>query len=183
MSSQPMHVAGRSAGTGFGVVAATALLAVGSIAFVFICDTSVAAEPVLRSSGSTRPGLARPLATPNAKRESTARHDALPPAPPSRYPPPPIARFEPRRLLGPADEIAALEAVQIALSEVGDGASYVWHRDHGRLSGVVKPTHSYFDAAGHVCRHVHVLLTSGDYTRRAEGVACRDETGIWSLDG
>ena len=33
------------------------------------------------------------------------------------------------------DEIAALEAIRVALTEVGDGATYVWHRNNGCLSG------------------------------------------------
>ena len=33
-----------------------------------------------------------------------------------------------RALLDENDEIAALEAVRVALTEVGDGAPYVWHR-------------------------------------------------------
>ena len=41
------------------------------------------------------------------------------------------------------DEIAALEAIRVALTEVGDGGSYVWYRRHGRLSGIVQPTVSF----------------------------------------
>lgn len=81
------------------------------------------------------------------------------------------------------DEIAALESVQIALSEIGDGASYVWHRRNGRLSGVVQPTSSFRTAAGRVCRHILVMLSSGDRTRRTEVVACRLADGRWQLDG
>lgn len=44
--------------------------------------------------------------------------------------------------LDESDEIAALESLQLALSEVADGSSYVWHRSNGRLSGVVKPLSS-----------------------------------------
>src|SRR5512134_694047 len=47
-----------------------------------------------------------------------------------------------RTSLDANDEIAALESVQIALSEISDGATYVWHRRNGRLSGVVQPTGS-----------------------------------------
>jgi hypothetical protein len=86
-------------------------------------------------------------------------------------------------LLDANDEIAALESVQIALTEVGDGASYVWHRRNGRLSGVVQPTGSFKGAAGQVCRHLVVTLSSTDQTRRAEGVACRLADGRWQLEG
>lgn len=85
--------------------------------------------------------------------------------------------------LDDSDAIAALEAVQLALTEVGDGATYVWHRRHGRLSGAIKPTSSFKDASGSVCRHIVVALTSGSYSRKAEGIACRQRNGVWVLEG
>jgi hypothetical protein len=88
-----------------------------------------------------------------------------------------------RTTLDISDEVAALESVQIALTEVGDGASYVWHRRNGRLSGVVQPTSSFKDAAGHVCRHLVVMLSSADRTGRTEGIACRLADGRWQLEG
>ena len=81
------------------------------------------------------------------------------------------------------DKKAALESVQYALSSIGDGASYVWHRGHGKLSGVIQPTLSFKDAKGNVCRHFVVVLASGTYTKRTETVACRMPSGIWRLDG
>lgn len=80
------------------------------------------------------------------------------------------------------DEYAALESVQWALTEVADGSSYVWHRAHGRLSGVVKPISSFKDMHGGVCRHAVVVLHGNDRTRRTEIVACRLPTGIWQLE-
>jgi hypothetical protein len=85
--------------------------------------------------------------------------------------------------LDDSDAIAALEAVQLALSEVGDGATYVWHRRHGRLSGAIQPTSSFKDQTGHVCRHIVMALTSGSYSRKAEGIACRMRDGVWVLEG
>lgn len=82
-----------------------------------------------------------------------------------------------------SDQRAALESVQYALSEIGDGASYVWHRGHGKLSGVVQPTQSFKDGKGNICRHFIVMLASGSYTKRTETVACRTADGIWQLDG
>ena len=81
------------------------------------------------------------------------------------------------------DEIAALESLQFALAEVADGSSYVWHRSHGRLSGLIKPTSSFKDAGGNVCRHIMVVLNGTDNTRKTETVACRLSTGVWKLDG
>jgi surface antigen len=85
--------------------------------------------------------------------------------------------------LDESDEIAALESVQFALSEVGDGASYIWHRNNGRLSGMVQPVTSFKDGRGQVCRHVVVVLTSGVTSKKAEGVACRLTGGQWKLEG
>lgn len=85
--------------------------------------------------------------------------------------------------LDAGDEIAALEAIRVALTEVGDGATFVWHRNNGRLSGMVRPTSSFKDASGRVCRHIVLVLTSGLRTARAEGVACRSDDGRWQLEG
>ncbi len=81
------------------------------------------------------------------------------------------------------DEYAALSSVQHALANVADGSTYVWHRQHGRLSGLVKPTASFKNADGAICRHIVILLTTGDKTNKTEGVACRSKVGRWSLDG
>jgi hypothetical protein len=81
------------------------------------------------------------------------------------------------------DEIAALEAIRVALTEVADGNSYVWYRRHGRLSGIVQPTVSFKDPAGRVCRHILLIMTVGAATGRAEGIACRLGDGRWQLDG
>ena len=96
---------------------------------------------------------------------SHSRHDDRPPA------------------LDESDERAALEAVHVALTQVGDGATYVWHRGHGRLSGLVQPTTSFKDRAGHVCRHIVLSLSSGALSRQTEGIACRLADGRWQLDG
>lgn len=93
---------------------------------------------------------------------------------------PPLAQ---RTVLDESDEIAALESVQFALSEVGDGASYIWHRNNGHLSGLVQPVASFKDNQGQVCRHVVVILTTGLVSKKAEGVACRLTGGQWKLEG
>ena len=85
--------------------------------------------------------------------------------------------------LSEMDEVAALEMVQYALSEVGDGKTYVWRRWHGKLSGIVRPTASFKDAGGKVCRHLLVLMTAGTTVKTQQGIACRRLTGRWQLDG
>jgi len=89
---------------------------------------------------------------------------------------------ETKILLDQNDEYAALESVQLALTEVADGSSYVWHRSHGRLSGLVKPLSSFKDTRGAVCRHAVVVLSGVEATKRTEIVACRLPTGIWQLE-
>jgi surface antigen len=81
------------------------------------------------------------------------------------------------------DEVAALEALQLALTEAADGATVVWRRQHGRLSGLVQPTSSFKDESNRVCRHIVMTLTSGGYSRKVEGIACRQGDGVWSLEG
>jgi len=85
--------------------------------------------------------------------------------------------------LDETDEIAALEAVRIALSEVGDGSTFVWRRENGRLSGVIKPTSSFRNVDGKICRHLIIVLAAGVRTSKIEGVACRLGNGRWELDG
>ena len=99
-----------------------------------------------------------------------------------RSPPSPDA-IAPVDKLDERDEIAALERIQYALSEVGDGATYVWQRWHGRLSGIVHPTASFKDNSGQVCRHIMVLMTTGKRSSKMEGIACRMASGRWRLDG
>ncbi len=86
-------------------------------------------------------------------------------------------------MLDEKDEIAALERVQYALSEIGDGKTYVWRRWHGKLSGLIQPTASFKDASGKVCRHLIVLMTTGKNSKRQEGIACRLPSGRWQLEG
>jgi surface antigen len=85
--------------------------------------------------------------------------------------------------LRPADEIGTLEALHRALTEVGDDSTYLWHSGGGRLTGAIRMTSSFRDGDGKVCRHLIMMLSSGNYTRKAEGIACRHKDGIWSLGG
>lgn len=85
--------------------------------------------------------------------------------------------------LDASDRMAALSSVQHALSRNADGATYVWHRNNGRLSGLVKTTTSFKNAEGSICRHLVVMLTTGAKTQKTEGVACRGDHGVWILEG
>jgi hypothetical protein len=79
--------------------------------------------------------------------------------------------------------VAALEAMQLALTEVEDGSSYVWHHNGSDLSGIVRPVRSFRDGRGRVCRHLHVTLSSGSRQKSTESIACRTAGGPWHLDG
>ncbi|MGE5266147.1 MAG: hypothetical protein ACM3L9_02165 [Deltaproteobacteria bacterium] len=85
--------------------------------------------------------------------------------------------------LDASDRMAALSSIHQALSATADGASYVWHRSNGRVSGLVRPTSSFKNVEGSICRHLVVMLTTGQKTRKTEGIACRGAGGVWSLEG
>jgi surface antigen len=85
-------------------------------------------------------------------------------------------------VLDQSDEYAALEAVHFGLTEVADGASYIWRRENGHLSGLVKPVASFKDTRGDVCRHAVVVLTAAEGSKSTEIVACRLPTGIWQVE-
>ena len=128
------------------------------------------------------PGLLEPLVA-QAQRPAEPAPCACS-APENAPSPPPRPRFaDHSQELDGSDEVAALSAIGIALTEVGDGSSYVWHRGNGRLSGVIRPTASFRDQSGRICRHIAVLLTTGYRTGRVEGIACRTGDGSWQLEG
>lgn len=80
------------------------------------------------------------------------------------------------------DRVATLQAIQFTLDEVGDGATYLWHRKEGELHGYVKPLATFRDEQGRVCRQLRLALTVGNFTREVDGAACRDEDKRWLLD-
>lgn len=95
----------------------------------------------------------------------------------------PPRRNDPRTRLTSRHEIAAMDAIQSALDQTADGATFVWHHESGRLSAIIKPTTSFRNSSGNICRHIHLLLNTGAYSRKTEGVACRMLNQIWSLEG
>ena len=82
-----------------------------------------------------------------------------------------------------SDRAAAMQALELALSELGDGVTLVWQRPERGLVGRIKPASSFRDDQGRVCRHVLYSLALGTYQRQIEGVACRESDGSWSLSG
>ncbi|MFM2421660.1 MAG: hypothetical protein RL291_190 [Pseudomonadota bacterium] len=138
------------------------------LAFVlFVPDVALAQKPASVDPGPSQvPGIMVTPSTPLPDTDDSTRK--LP---------------DLRAWLSYEDGLAMLEHVRIALAEVGDGSTYVWHRHHGRLSGTVKPTQSFVSGAGRLCRHIVMTMASGGYSNQTEGVACRLETGRWQLEG
>ena len=92
-------------------------------------------------------------------------------------------RSSPTKPLNAGDQRAALEAIHFALREVADGSVFVWRRQTGALRGLVKPTSSFRDAEGAVCRHLIFSMSHAETTREIESIACRQNDGSWKLSG
>ncbi len=83
----------------------------------------------------------------------------------------------------PGDALAALEAIEIALTQASDGSTYIWRRNNGRLAGAFRPTSTFRGADGRYCRHLEMRMRLGTYQRLMEGIACRGSDGVWILEG
>jgi surface antigen len=95
----------------------------------------------------------------------------------------PVTFAELRSRLDGSDRDLALNALQVALTELSDGATLVWRRPSRALTGVIKPVSAFRDDEGRVCRHLIYTLSLGTYVRQVEGIACRGADGNWSLAG
>lgn len=95
----------------------------------------------------------------------------------------PVAFAELRSRLDRSDRYLALNALQVALTELSDGATLVWRRPSRELTGIIKPVSAFRDDEGRVCRHLIYSLSLGTYVRQVEGIACRGADGNWSLAG
>jgi surface antigen len=82
-----------------------------------------------------------------------------------------------------SDRVAAMQALELALSELGDGVTLVWQRPERALTGRIKSVSAFRDDRGRVCRHIVYSLALGAFQRQVEGVACREPDGSWSLSG
>jgi surface antigen len=96
---------------------------------------------------------------------------------------PDVAVSDNPRASSGGDRIVALKALELALTELGDGTTLVWQRPGRGLVGRVKPVSAFRDAKGRICRSVVYALALGGYQREIEGVACREQDGSWSLAG
>ena len=93
----------------------------------------------------------------------------------------PFAELKTR--LDRSDREVALRALQMALSELGDGATLVWRRQANQLAGRIKPVSVFRDAQGRLCRTVLYSLSRNGRENEIEGVACRSADGRWEITG
>ena len=85
--------------------------------------------------------------------------------------------------LDQSDRAVAMQALQMALTELGDGVTLVWRRPASQLAGRVKPISAFRDEHGRICRHVVYSLAIGGHEKQIEGVACREQDGHWAIAG
>jgi surface antigen len=85
--------------------------------------------------------------------------------------------------LDQSDRAVAMQALQLALTELGDGVTLVWRRPASQLAGRVKPISAFRDDQGRVCRHLVYSLAIGGHEKQIEGVACREQDGRWAIAG
>lgn len=145
------------------LIAGTSCLALQLFAFASTASLSAAAEAVRPSDASTRPETAQ---------------RAIPPLPAQK----PVRSFSALRArLDHTDQLIALRALQMALTQVPDGGTFVWRKRSRSLKGLIKPTKAFRNAHGQVCRHLVYALSLGRYMKQIEGIACRNADGRWQL--
>ena len=142
--------------------------------------------PIIIGAGALVLALLAPASPPlkaeeGASLPATQATAALPEAP--MAPESPATLAELRAKLDASDRAVALKALDLALTELGDGTTLLWKRPTRQLAGAVKPVSVFRDDSGRVCRHVIYALTLGPYNKQVEGIACRDAAGHWSLEG
>lgn len=81
------------------------------------------------------------------------------------------------------DQFAVLEAIHVGLTDAPDGSTYMWRRHNGKIAGSVRPTASFRDQQGKVCRFLVFQLMLGEHLRQVEGIACRQDDRSWLLEG
>jgi hypothetical protein len=85
--------------------------------------------------------------------------------------------------LDQGDRMAVLEAIHVGLSDAPDGATYMWRRHNGKIAGSVRPTTSFIDREGKVCRFLVFQLLLGEHLHQIEGIGCRQDDKSWVLEG
>ena len=108
---------------------------------------------------------------------------AAPGQPIQAQPMPPGSLAQLKSELDQIDRLAVLEAIHVGLTDAPDGSSYMWRRHNGKIAGSVRPTSSFRDTYGKVCRFLVFQLLLGEHLRQIEGIACRQDDRSWLLEG
>ncbi len=95
----------------------------------------------------------------------------------------PLGLRELQYTLDRSDRKVALQALHMALTELGDGVTLVWRRPASQLAGRIKPVSAFRNGEGRICRHVIYSLAQGALEKEIEGIACRKDDGNWSFPG
>lgn len=126
---------------------------------------------------TTFPTLAAPAGEPAAQ-SGAATPSSTPPLP-SQNPARRLAELRSR--LGEMDQIVAMRALHMALTQVPDGGTFIWRKRSLSLKGMIRPSKAFRNADGQICRHVIYALALGRYSKQIEGIACRRDDGRWQL--
>ena len=95
----------------------------------------------------------------------------------------PLGLRELKYTLNHSDRRVALQALLMALNELGDGVTLVWRRPASQLSGRVMPVSAFRDSEGRICRQIVYSIAQGGIEKEIEGIACREQDGRWSISG
>jgi len=125
------------------------------------------------------PALLAQTAQPDIGRQNSTRIVRSTPPLPVRKPLHSLAKL--RAQLDYKDQLIAMRALHLALTQVPDGGSFVWRKNSRSLKGLIKPTKAFRNSDGQVCRHLIYAMSLGRYQKRIEGVACRTGDGTWQL--
>ncbi|MSO93889.1 MAG: hypothetical protein EXQ86_10880 [Rhodospirillales bacterium] len=88
-------------------------------------------------------------------------------------------RYGPR-LIG-SDRFVYDRAAQQALAELPDGDMATWSNPDTGNRGMFRPTRSYVEATGGLCRQYRTTVAFRDGVESGNGIACRHSDGGWTL--
>ena len=76
----------------------------------------------------------------------------------------------------------ANKAINQALKKVADGTAYQWQHKRSNLAGNIKPTTTYLNTKGQLCRHIQFsLYAAGNIKKKSEALVCRNNNGQWII--
>jgi surface antigen len=81
------------------------------------------------------------------------------------------------RSLDRADRLAMEHATQQTLERVPSGRTATWRNTETGHSGTIKPTRSFSQAGGQLCREYQQTILVGGQMQEAYGTACRQPDG------